>query len=531
MSGSDRRGTAPAWLAHRRRALVRRSLPSLLLLAPVTLALALYFPSLRFSFLLDDSYDLLLARETSYQDLLLRPLPGFSYYRPLTFVVYKLVHDLAGGQDPWPYHALAVLLHATNVLLIGRLVQRLVGRSASALAAALFACFPFAYQAVQIVCSLPHLLVTSCLFGALLAWLRAGGETARRWSWRGLALLLALAAPGFHETGALAGLLLLTGMLACKDTRRAWRALTPWLASALAGNGAYIAVWFWGFTKPGPRAVTWTDRLQNVAFWLQAAAYPVTRQLTVLFDAGWLTRHAWSAVTVSALLALGAGLFVHGLGGQARSAAVVLALGFLLFSPAAFFLPYPGYVEDSPRLLYPAGPAITAFWGSLPAGAWRWPRGRPVAVALSSLLVVLTLLQGVTFVVRRTELAERASAAQEAVVAAARAAPGWPLVVVNGPAWLALHWYEYPIGHFGMNAQPSYHGYDALLQVRLGWRAPVRSLAVEPATHQRDWTFGSHGQPGTFADVAAARLAGWHIVYLVASERGFSTTGSAALVR
>jgi hypothetical protein len=100
---------------------------------------------------------------------------------------------------------------------------------------------------------------------------------------------------------------------------------------------------------------------------------------------------------------------------------------------------------------------------------------------------------------------------------------------VNGPAWLALHRYEYPLGHFGMNAQPSYHGYEALIQVRLGWRAPVRSLAVEPATHQRDWTFGPHGQLGTLAEVAALRLAGWRILHLVASERGFSATASAPL--
>ncbi|MBO9307052.1 glycosyltransferase family 39 protein [Thermomicrobium sp.] len=528
MPGSDQHGAARGWRAHAVRALGRCSLLGVLTLAPVVLALALYLPSLRFSFLLDDSYDLLLARETSYQDLLLRPLPGFSYYRPLTFVVYKLVHELVGGRDPWHYHALAVLLHATNVLLLGRLVRRLAGRSASTLAAALFASFPFAYQAVQIVCSLPHLLVTSCLLGALLAWLRAGDDTERRWIWCGLALLLALAAPGFHETGALAGLLL-AGTLVSRGARRAWRALAPWLASALAGNGAYVALWFWGFAKPGPRAVTWWDRLQNVVFWLQAAAYPVTRQLTVLVDAEWLTRHAWSAVSVSALLALGAGLFVHGLGGQARSAAAILVLGFLLFAPVVCFLPFAGYVQDGPRLLYPVAPALATFWGMLPRAGWRWPRGRLVAVALSGLLVALALLQGVTFVARRTKLAEQASAAQEAVVAAARAAPCWPLVVVNGPAWLALHRYEYPLGHFGMNAQPSYHGYDALLQVRLGWRTPVRSLAVEPATHQRDWTFGPHGQPGTLAEVAALRLAGWRILHLVASERGFSATASAPL--
>lgn len=144
MPGSDQHGGARGWRTHAVRALGRWSLLGVLTLAPVVLALALYLPSLRFSFLLDDSYDLLLAREMSYQDLLLRPLPGFSYYRPLTFVVYKLVHALVGGRDPWHYHALAVLLHATNVLLLGRLVWRLAGRSASTLAAALFASFPFA---------------------------------------------------------------------------------------------------------------------------------------------------------------------------------------------------------------------------------------------------------------------------------------------------------------------------------------------------------------------------------------------------
>ncbi|MCM8745524.1 hypothetical protein NET03_03165 [Thermomicrobium sp. CFH 73360] len=476
--------------------------------------LVLYGPTLRFSFLLDDSYDLIVVRQTSYQELLLRPLPGFSYYRPLTFILYKFIHDLWDGTEPSHYHLFSILLHALNALLLALLVRRVAGIVAAALSASLFIAFPFAYQAVQIVCSLPHLLVTTALLGMLVLWelgTEELGHTGRLL--RCTAITAALAAPGFHETGVLSGTLLVAWSIwrSHAGWRRALQRNSGWLIPALFGNGTYLALWFWGFDKPGSRPVTLLDRLENLGFWSQAVAYPLTRQLTTLLDTGWLARHSWQAVIGTALVGGTVALIFHTLGTQLRLALGTLGLSLLTFLPAILFLPYHGYVEDGPRLLYPAAPGIAAFWGLLPRAGWHWRQGRWLGAMLGMLVIVITLTQSIAFLERRTELGLLASHAQEAVVATARANPHWPLAVVHAPAWLALHHYEYPLGHFGMNAQPEYLGFDALLEARLGWRQPVQSLVIGPPPDQGWYTIGPHGRPGNQAQLDALRLSGWVI--------------------
>ncbi|MDW8060557.1 MAG: hypothetical protein RMK01_10835 [Thermomicrobium sp.] len=499
---------------------VTRLVGFLVCTVPGLLALALALPSVSLSFLMDDSYDLIMARRSSYQELLLAPVPGSSYYRPLSFVLFKVVADLRGGTEPWQYRTLAVLLHAVNALLLAAIVRRFAGSLAALASGVLFATFPFAYQALQVVGALPHVLVTTCFLAGALAWSIGGTRPARRASpWYALAAAAATLAPGFHETGALSGaLLLLLSAARGRVVNRESLSALPWILVALVADLAAVWAWFWGLDKPDARPATPIDRLENVAFWLQAAAYPVTRQLALLFDAAWLARHAWMAVAAAALGGLGVALAVSWRGGRVRLAACTLLLGFLVFVPAILFLPYRGYVEDGPRLLYPATPAVAAFWGLLPAAALRWRRARRLAIAATSCLLGVAVLQGAAFVVRRTELAQRASAAQEAVVAVARSNPGRPLLVVNGPAWLALHRYEYPLGHYGVVAQPPYHGYDALLEARLGRRQPVLSLAVEPSRSLPEWTYWPHGRPGTRAELAALRYSGWLVVRLEPDE-------------
>lgn len=509
----------------RRGARWRRSLLTrlFLVLLPACLAFAVALPSLGLSFLLDDSYDLILARRTSYRDLLLQPLPGFSYYRPLTFVVYKAVYDLWGGTAPWQYHLLAVLLHTGNALLLTLIVRRSAGALAALVSGVLFATFPFAYQALQIVSALPHVLVTSALLAATVCWLRGNsGESVASRRWYAAATLAAAVAPGFHETGAVGGVLLfLLLVLRYSPRDRAFRVAVPWALGACLAGLAYAAAWFWGFDKPGGRAVGWLDRLENSAYWLQAAAYPVTRQLTLVFDAAWLDHHAWAAVVGAAALGL---VFATALAVPGRAAPLALAallLGFLVFLPALLFLPYRDYLEDAPRALYPVAPAVATSWGTTVAASWRWPRGRWLSGGVATCLVAFTLIESIVFLEQRSAMAQWASAAQEAVVAAARSDSGRPLVVVNGPAWLALHRYEFPLGHYGVMAQPTYHGYESLLEARLGRRQPVLSLAVAPQHQQARWTYWPHGQAGTVAEAAALRRAGWQMVWLSAAENGF----------
>jgi hypothetical protein len=474
----------------------------------------LFAPTLRFSFTLDDSYDLVVARYTSYRELLLQPLAGFRYYRPFTFLLYKLVNDVWGGTQPWHYHLLSLTLHMLNGLLVAALVRRIAGPFTAVVSATLFLTFPFAYQAVQIVCSLPHVLVTSSLLGTLLLWeIGIGIPGIRGQCVRCTATLLALGAPGFHETGVLSGAFSLL-WIACRGRRTRLQLVTrhiPWLAAQLIGNATYLAIWFWGFDKPGAPSVTSRDRAQNTIFWLQAAAYPFTRELTTFLDADWLARHAWLVVPGSALIGGMFAIAFHSYGRQLQLALGALGFGFLSFLPAMLFLPFHGYLEDGPRLLYPAAPALATFWGLLPRAGWYWRRARWLGAILGLLIIWLTVARSIAFIALRNELGTLASRAQETVVEAARENPGWLVLVVNAPAWLALHRYEFPIGHFGVNAQPEYLGFDGLLDARLGRRQPVQSLVVELPRDRGWYTIGPHGRPASRAELDAFRLSGWVI--------------------
>ena len=148
-----------------------------LLLAAAFLALAVYAPTLRGTFVYDDR-DLIVQNPWVHElsDLpsaFTRPMWSFrtsaptNYYRPLPVAVYTLLW-VAGGGTPWPFHLLNVLLHAGNAVLVAALVLRLTRERALALGAGcLFAVHPLATEAVAWISGLPELLYAAALLGFL----------------------------------------------------------------------------------------------------------------------------------------------------------------------------------------------------------------------------------------------------------------------------------------------------------------------------------------------------------------------------
>ncbi len=516
-SGVGHPSPVPVWY--------RRPVPWRPLLAsalPLSGALWLYAPVVGFSFLMDDSFDLTIARRASVVAILTQSMYGSTYFRPLTFLLYKAIQALFDGYSPVPYHALSLTLHVVNGLLLLVLLRRSVGWGWAVLPASLFVTFPFSYQAVQIVCSLPHLVVTTLALGALLVWTSAPRSAGRaRLLLRILGVSLAFLAPAFHENGVLVGFVLIGHTLLFPfgkmgtTIRREW----AWLAALLAGPTVYLLWSSWATGRSRATVVSGSDVGRNLLWWVQAAAYPLTRQLALVFDPRWLAGHARGTVLATGLCGLLAALVLHAGGSQLRLALLALGLAFIAFLPAALLLRYAGYLEDAPRLLYPVAAAIATFWGLLPRALVR----RRAASRLLSVLAVgflgLCLVQSAVFVARRTAMAQRASVLQEAVVTLARENPGWPLVIIDAPAWLAFDRYEYPLGHFGMPVQPAYHGFDALLEARLGWRQPVRSLVNDPPVFATRYRFGPHGTNASAAELEAWQRAGW-LVASVEAENG-----------
>jgi len=112
------------------------------------------------------------------------------YYRPLVFLSFLLDYAV-GGFHPFLYHLTNVLLHAANTVLLFLILRRLIGRSAGAIAAALFAVHPIHTESVAFVSGRSDLLCAFFLFLALLATIRSfesAGRTARR-AWTAVSAL------------------------------------------------------------------------------------------------------------------------------------------------------------------------------------------------------------------------------------------------------------------------------------------------------------------------------------------------------
>jgi protein O-mannosyl-transferase len=115
-------------------------------------------------------------------------MDSLSQYFPLTYTVFRLEHAL-WGLNPAGYHWVNILLHATNALLLWRLLKRLVIPGAW-LAAAIFALHPVNVEAVAWVSELKSVLSFFFILLALLAWVEFIEEkSTRSWPWYGLAVI------------------------------------------------------------------------------------------------------------------------------------------------------------------------------------------------------------------------------------------------------------------------------------------------------------------------------------------------------
>ena len=101
-----------------------------------------------------------------------------NYYRPLQFLVYIALHSLVGFQ-PFVFHLFSVLLHALTTILVYFLGLRLTDRPRAAMAAAaLFAVHPIHTEVVDWIASLPDLMITAIVVGAV-SWFAARQGMAR----------------------------------------------------------------------------------------------------------------------------------------------------------------------------------------------------------------------------------------------------------------------------------------------------------------------------------------------------------------
>ena len=153
--------------------------------ALVAITVMAYLPALRNGFVWDDNdyvtENLVLRSLDGLRRLWLEPQSVPQYY-PVTFTSFWLEYH-AWGLQPFGYHLVNILLHASSAVLLWRILRR-IGVAGAWMAAALFAVHPMQVESVAWVTERKNVLSGLLFFGAFLAYLRAeplGGGAGFRW--------------------------------------------------------------------------------------------------------------------------------------------------------------------------------------------------------------------------------------------------------------------------------------------------------------------------------------------------------------
>jgi len=472
------------------------------LLLYAVLTFAVYGAALHFAFTFDDPLDLPRAEGRSAWSVFTSSA-GYAYYRPIPFVIWKFLRAIQGSYNEATLHGLTLVCHFLAAWFLALLIRRLTGNWWGIVAAVLFITYPFSYQAAFGAHTLFHPLMTAALLLALLLYCAArdhrGAGGAALW-----ATAVGAAAIGLwtHESGVII-LPLVVGLELFLSLRE--RAFAPVAAARRVVPFLVATVLFlltWALVPKFPRTDPWSPASlgSNARFFLEGTIWPVAAQLNRLggrfgFDpAGAL----WPAIVLTLLVLIA--LYVVG----RRPWVPLLALAgtAIILFPAWLVLTWV-YVEDAPRLLYPAAPAIAALWGLLPSlrfpnrvGTWVW-RG------VSLLVLLAVTVQSLNFIGVRRDMWAEGTVLIHGVADTAVAWGDRPLLFLNIPAWFAPKNPEYPVGHVGLTALPGYVGLGRSVYIHRGIQPPLESRGFYPDVNGWKFDFNTHGGPATLDEFAA----------------------------
>ncbi len=441
------------------------------------------------------------------------------YYRPTSFMLWKLVHIAFGSYQPVVLHALNIISHALCGVLVFALFMRALPdpdaelrRWVSALAALLFLAFPFSYQVVPWIGALNHPLATLFILSALLmAFAAREGHTIAR---SALALAFTAAAIVSHEAGVIIGPLLLL-ILAVQTPAPSFRSLLrrtwPYFALGIALPVLIAAL---RQEPPAFNAMTMESRFQNSAYFLQGLVYaiaplaaPVMRLLNISDMAAVLL------VCVPALLLLAGGLFLIGKGRIA-----LLAIGWyaIAIAPALLLLPF-SYVIDGPRLMYQA--SIGAALLAAAQLAWLRVPGRRALLPKTIFGIVVpagALIFSLAFLSERAGLYEQTRRLANGLLSemGPSADNAKMAIAVNFPSWIAPKQNSYAIGHEGVTFVPGYSSLIDLYYLHTGREKPVASVVLPHLQVDGRYSFANHGQAFDPYDIQPSLRQGDRILFV-----------------
>jgi Flp pilus assembly protein TadD len=327
-----------------------------------------------------------------------------SQYFPLTYTTFYL-ERLCWGFNPAGYHAVNLVLHAANALLVWRLLARLRLPGAW-LGAALFALHPVQVESVAWITERKNVLMGFFFLLSLLAWTRFVEETSKRpWRFYGLALVcyaLALCAKTTACTLP-AALLLVMWLKKMPLGWRRWAQVGPFVVLGM-GMGL-VTVWWERFHQGTQGAVFSIGPVERVliasrALWFYAGklvwpadlAFSYPRWRIVASDP---LAYVWLLLTAALGVAIWRGR--RRLGRGVEVAAIYFAatlspmLGFIMLWTFRY-----SFVADHYQYLACLGPLALA--AAAMEGGFGWAAGKAPLLKPISCLVLLTVFGVLTWV-------------------------------------------------------------------------------------------------------------------------------------
>jgi hypothetical protein len=526
------------------------------LLLPLLLALVLYGPTLSLPYFWDDL--------PTFQAVAGRSIPqiwgmvyGLSYYRPLTFSIYKLFFSWSEPGATVPAHLFMVFLHAGNGVLVGLFVRQLLepvvehradrvwplgaDGVAGLMASLLFIAYPFAALPISHFAALVHPLTTLLALGATVAVLEYARGGRNRWLV--VAIGLAFLAPYACEEGVMAGwVAVLAWML---YSRSQVRQHAKAAALLLAASSSFLLVWL--VIPRSAENVEWIGGqgiLASVTFFLQGPTFPLQLLARPLSDrlaapgtgtgwtiAGlpwWVLGSIWLFGGLALLLAAVA------LRREWRWRLLAFALGWTLLTalPSIAALPF-SYITVSQRLLYSAGPAAAVLWAAVCVSAAARLRVAGGRVLVSLALALLVLGPSVVYVAREVTLHQLALRPLAQLAEIARQYPQERHLVINPVNWVNYRQPWYALGHEGVSVSADYIDFGQLVRLNSGNDTRFKA-ATFPAIKEdpEEYYYSTIGEdtPWEWATLAAKAPAFdrvWVTSYSDRKQRSFGTCPTA----
>ncbi len=426
----------------------------------IALGMILYGISLTYPFVWHEADDLSRTLRYSPSEYF-TGMSSYEYYRPMMFLVWRMLLNAWGPDSAPMFHALSIYLHLLNAVLLFALARAITGSRLVGWAAAfMLVAYPFSYQAITWSTAHFHPAVLLLVLACVVTYARARLKTAR-WPTYALAAAFLMAGILVHETAfaATPTLVLVEAYLIINRRVPRWsRWPLLYVAVALAGLALYAMA-----DKSPP--VEQTFQLLSGLYLLQGLIYPVAMLLQ--------RACAWAGCDSVALLlpTVAVTLIALLLVCRTRRALTLGLLGlawFLLGAAPVWAGRDYVYIEYAPRLLYFAGAGTALALAAIAdvPGEMTSPDRPSIGLALRLGIIVLIVLQSSLFVAARQPLyAEGFRVVEQENQATFSPRDGMALFINT----IDLQDYaqrEFPLGWFGVLVAPWHNRLGAVPHLR-----------------------------------------------------------------